>query len=155
MKVGIGYDIHKLVPGRKLVIGGVEIPYEKGLLGHTDADVLVHAVIDALLGASGLGDIGQHFPDNDKKWKDANSFSLLEVIYIGLKKKGYVIKNIDTTIIAQEPKLGPHVETMKTFLCRTLEIKDSQVNIKVKTNEGLDSIGQKNAICAYAVALVE
>lgn len=155
MKVGIGYDIHKLVPGRKLVIGGVEIPYEKGLLGHTDADVLVHAVIDALLGASGLGDIGQHFPDSDKKWKDANSFDLLEVIYISLKKKGYVINNIDSTIVAQEPKLGPHVESMKTFICRTLEIKDSQVNIKIKTNEGMDSVGQKNAICAYAVALVE
>lgn len=154
MRIGIGYDIHKLVPGRKLIIGGVEIPYEKGLLGHTDADVLVHAVIDALLGAAGLGDIGQHFPDSDKKWKDANSFNLLEVIYIALKKKSYTISNIDSTIVAQEPKLGPHVESMKTYLCKTLEIKDSQINIKVKTNEGLDSIGQKNAICAYAVALL-
>lgn len=155
MKVGIGYDIHKLEPKRKLIIGGIDIPYEKGLVGHTDADVLVHAIIDALLGAAGLGDIGQHFPDSDPKWKDADSFNLLEVVYISLKKKGYAISNIDSTIVAQEPRLGSYVNSMKILISKALELKDHQVNIKVKTNEGLDSVGQKVAICAYAVALIE
>ena len=155
MPIGHGYDIHKLIPGRKLILGGVEIPYSKGLLGHTDADVLTHAIIDALLGAAGLGDIGQHFPDNDPKWKDANSLDLLELAYESIKNKGYEIINIDSTIVAEEPKLSPHVNNMKKVLSQAIEIKETQINIKAKTNEGLDSTGQKNAICAWAVALLE
>ena len=155
MLIGHGYDIHKLVPGRKLILGGVEIPYNKGLLGHTDADVLVHAIIDALLGASGLGDIGQYFPDTDPKWKDANSLDLLEVAYTSIKNKGFKIINIDSTVLAEEPKLSPYVKEMKTILSEALEIKDNQINVKAKTNEGQDSTGQKNAICAWAVALIE
>ena len=154
MPIGHGYDIHKLVPGRKLILGGVEIPHTKGLLGHTDADVLIHAIIDALLGAAGLGDIGQHFPDNDPKWKDANSLDLLKEIYLSLKNKGYKIINIDSTIVAEEPKLSPYISKMKKILSGALNISDNQINIKAKTNEGLDSTGQKNAICAWAVALI-
>ncbi|OGI20262.1 MAG: 2-C-methyl-D-erythritol 2,4-cyclodiphosphate synthase [Candidatus Melainabacteria bacterium RIFCSPHIGHO2_02_FULL_34_12] len=154
MRIGHGYDIHKLAEDRKLIIGGVEIPYSKGLLGHTDADVLIHAIIDALLGASGLGDIGQYFPDNDPKWKDAKSLDLLEVVFISLKNKGHIIVNIDSTVIAQEPKLAKYTPQMKDVLSKALAIKDSQINIKAKTNEGLDSVGEKNAICAYAVASI-
>ena len=155
MRTGHGYDIHKLVPGRKLILGGVEIPHSKGLLGHTDADVLTHAIIDALLGAAGLGDIGQHFPDNDPKWKDANSLDLLKEIYLSLKNNGLKIINIDSTIVAEEPKLSPHISTMKKALSKVLELNDNQVSIKAKTNEGLDSTGQKNAICAWAVTLID
>lgn len=155
MRTGHGYDIHKLVSNRKLILGGVEIPHSKGLLGHTDADVLIHAIIDALLGAAGLGDIGQHFPNSDPKWKDAHSLDLLEVIYVSLKKKGYKILNIDSTIVAEEPKIAPYVEPMKKVLAQVLELKESQINIKLKTNEGLDSTGQKNAICAWAVVLID
>ena len=154
MHVGHGYDIHKLVPGRKLILGGIEIPYSQGLLGHTDADVLIHAIIDALLGASGLGDIGQHFPNNDPKWKDANSLDLLEVTYEFLKNKGYEIINIDSTIVAEEPKISPYINNMKKVLSQATEIKENQINIKAKTNEGLDSTGQKNAVCAWSVALI-
>lgn len=155
MPIGHGYDIHKLVPGRKLILGGVELPYSKGLLGHTDADVLTHAIIDALLGAAGLGDIGKHFPDNDPKWKDANSLDLLGTTYLSLKNKGYKIINIDSTIVAEEPKIGPYVNDMKKSLSKVLELSEDQINIKAKTNEGLDSIGQNNAICAWVVALLE
>lgn len=155
MKVGYGYDIHKLTSGRKLIIGGVEIPYSKGLLGHTDADVLTHAIIDALLGAAGLGDIGQHFPDTDLKWKGANSLSLLEAVFLSLKNQGYKLVNIDSTIVIEEPKLANHTEDMKYKLSKVMGVKENQINIKVKTNEGLDSVGQKNAACAHAVALIE
>ncbi|OGI09099.1 MAG: 2-C-methyl-D-erythritol 2,4-cyclodiphosphate synthase [Candidatus Melainabacteria bacterium RIFCSPLOWO2_02_FULL_35_15] len=154
MPIGHGYDIHKLVPGRKLILGGVEIPYSKGLLGHTDADVLIHAVIDALLGAAGLGDIGQHFPDSDPKWKDANSLDLLEITCESIKNKGHEIINIDSTVVAEEPKLAPYISKMKKNFC-SIGLKENQINIKAKTNEGLDSTGQKNAICAWAVALIE
>ena len=155
MRTGHGYDIHKLVPGRKLILGGVEIPHAKGLLGHTDADVLTHAIIDALLGAAGLGDIGQHFPDNDPKWQDANSLDLLKEIYLSLKNKEHKIINIDSTIVAEEPKLAPYISQMKKAISIALEIKEKQINIKAKTNEGLDSTGQKNAICAWAVTLID
>ena len=155
MQVGHGYDIHKLVENRKLIIGGVEIPHTKGLLGHTDADVLVHAIIDALLGAAGLGDIGQHFPDDDPQWSNANSMDLLDVVYIGLKNKGYSIKNIDCTIVAEEPKLAPYTSKMRQNLAKTLEMNDVRINVKVKTNEGQDSTGQKNSICAWAVTSIE
>lgn len=154
MQVGFGYDIHKLKEGRKLILGGVQIPHTKGLLGHTDADVLIHAIIDAMLGASGLGDIGQYFPDTDPKWKDANSMDLLEVVYISLKNKGYSIINIDTTILAEEPKLSTFTGLMKNTLSKAMELKPAQINIKVKTNEGMDSVGQKNAIAAWAVVLI-
>ena len=155
MYIGHGYDIHKLVPGRKLILGDVEIPHSKGLLGHTDADVLTHAIIDALLGAAGLGDIGQHFPDNDPKWKDANSLDLLKEIHFYLKKKGHKIINIDSTIVAEEPKIAPYISEMKKNFCLALELHENQINIKAKTNEGLDSTGQKNAVCAWVVALLE
>lgn len=155
MQIGNGYDIHKLVPNRKLVIGGVEIPHLKGLLGYTDADVLIHAIIDALLGATSQGDIGTYFPDTDPKWKDANSLNLLEAVYIALKHKGHKIINIDSTIIAEEPKLGSYIQNMKNNIFKVLELKNIvQISIKAKTNEGLDSIGLKNAIAAWAVALV-
>ncbi len=155
MSVGHGYDIHKLVPKRKLVLGGIEIPYSKGLLGHSDADVLIHAIIDAILGAAGLGDIGQYFPDNDPKWKDAKSLDLLKIVYSTIKNKGYKIINIDSTIVAQEPKLTPYITLIKKNLYEFLELKENQLNIKAKTNEGLDSVGQKNAICVWAVAQIE
>ena len=155
MRTGYGYDIHKLVSNKKLILGGLEIPHSKGLLGHTDADVLTHAIIDALLGACGLGDIGQHFPDTDPKWKDANSLDLLEAVYLSMKKKGFKLVNIDSTIVAEEPKIGPHTDKIKFNIAKRLGIKEDQINIKCKTNEGLDSVGTKNAICAHAVALVE
>jgi 2-C-methyl-D-erythritol 2,4-cyclodiphosphate synthase len=156
MRTGIGYDLHKLTTGRKLIIGGVEIPHTKGLLGHTDADVLIHAVIDALLGATGQGDIGTQFPDSDQKWKDVNSIKLLEIVYKNnIKGKGFKIINIDSTIIAEEPKLKPYVADMKKNISKILELEDANlIGIKSKTNEGMDSTGQKNAIAAWAVVLV-
>ena len=155
MQIGHGYDIHKLVPNRKLMLGGIEIPHTKGLLGHTDGDVIIHSIMDALLGATGLGDIGQHFPDSDPKWKGARSMDLLDLVYIALKNKGYKIINIDSTVVAEEPKLAEHIPQMRKNLMQALELKDIiQINIKAKTNEGQDSIGQKNAICAWAVAMV-
>ena len=154
IRVGIGYDIHKLAEGKKLILGGVEIPHTKGLKAHTDGDVLTHAIIDAMLGAAALGDIGFYFPDTDPKWKNANSMDLLEIVYLSLKNKGYTVVNIDSTIVAEEPKLSSYTASMKILLAQVLEIKDNQINIKAKTNEGQDSIGQKNAICAWAVSLV-
>jgi len=150
MRTGIGYDIHKLGEGRKLILGGVTIPYSKGLLGHTDADVLIHAIIDSLLGAASLGDIGRHFPDTDPKWKDANSLDLLEVVYISLKNKGYKIENIDSVIVAEEPKLSPYVTKMITNITKVLGINERAINIKSKTNEKMDSMGKKESICAWA-----
>lgn len=155
MQVGHGYDIHKLVPNKKLVLGGVEIPYPKGLLAHTDGDVLAHAIIDALLGATGEGNIGELFPDNDPKWKDANSMNLLEATYLILKNKGLKIINIDCTVVTEEPKLSQYIPQMKEKISKALELKlTTQLNIKPKTNEGLDSIGRKEAICAWAVAFI-
>lgn len=152
MQIGHGYDIHKLIEGRKLILAGVEIPHHKGLLGHSDADVITHAVIDALLGAAALGDIGKHFPDTDIKWKDVNSLELLKNTNVLLKNKGFKVNNIDCTIVAEEPKLLPYIESMKKNICNVLEI--DKVNIKAKTNEGLDSTGQKNAISAFAVVTI-
>lgn len=155
MQVGHGYDIHKLVPNKKLVLGGVEIPYPKGLLAHTDGDVLAHAIIDALLGATGEGNIGELFPDNNPKWKDANSMNLLEATYLILKNKGLKIINIDCTVVAEEPKLTNYISQMKEKISKALELKlTTQLNIKPKTNEGLDSVGRKEAICAWAVAFI-
>ena len=141
MRIGIGYDVHKLVEGRDLIIGGVKISYEKGLLGHSDADVLLHAISDALLGAAALGDIGKHFPDTDPKYKGADSLKLLEEVGRLLDNECYVIENIDATIIAQAPKMRPHIDTMRQNIAEALSIDVSQVNVKATTEEGLGFTG--------------
>lgn len=153
-RIGQGYDIHQLVENRKLILGGIEIPFEKGLLGHSDADVLVHAIIDAILGAAGLGDIGRLFPDTDQKYKNADSLKLLEAAWKKTKGKGYGIGNIDATVIAQKPRLAPHVIEMQNKLARVLEIDVDRINIKAKSNENLDSVGEERAISAQAVVLL-
>lgn len=153
-RIGIGYDIHRLVKGRKLVIGGVVIPYSKGLLGHSDADVLAHAICDALLGACACGDIGEHFPDTDPKYKGIYSIELLKNIATILKKRRYSINNIDTVVILQEPKLAAFKDKIRKTVASALKIKESCFSMKAKTNEGLGEIGNKKAIAAYAVALV-
>jgi len=154
-RIGLGYDIHKLAENRKLIIGGVEIPYEKGLLGHSDADVLVHAIIDALLGALALDDIGTLFPDTDPKYKDADSLLLLENVCKLVEEEGYWISNIDSNIIAQAPKMMPHIAKMKERLSAILNLDSNDISIKAKTKEGLDSVGEKNAIEAQAVVMLE
>ena len=154
-KIGLGYDIHKLVEDRDLIIGGVKIPYEKGLLGHSDADVLIHAIIDALLGAANLADIGTLFPDTDPKYKDANSIMLLKNVIELVKEKGYKINNIDSNIIAQAPKRMPHIPEMKTTLAKAMDIDIESISIKAKTKEKLDSVGEKLAIETNAVVLLE
>ena len=154
-RIGLGYDIHKLTTGRDLIIGGVKITHEKGLLGHSDADVLIHAIIDAMLGALALSDIGTLFPDTDKKYKDANSTILLKKVYEKITEKGWQIVNIDSNIIAQEPKMMPYIPKMKEVLCRILEIEPDELSIKAKTNENMDAVGQKLAIEAHAVVLLK
>lgn len=154
-KIGLGYDIHRLVEDRDLIIGGVKIPYEKGLLGHSDADVLIHAIIDALLGAANLADIGTLFPDTDPKYKDANSIKLLKHVIELVKEKGYKINNIDSNIIAQAPKMMPHIPEMKTTLAKAMDIDIESISIKAKTKEKLDSVGEKLAIETNAVVLLE
>ena len=151
MRIGQGYDVHKLVEGRKLILGGVGIPYEKGLLGHSDADVLVHAVMDALLGAAALGDIGQHFPDTDPRYEGISSIELLKKVGELLEEKGYVVENIDATIIAQKPKMAPHIPTMRENIAEALGIKISQLNIKATTEEGLGFTGQGEGISSQAI----
>ena len=155
MRVGMGYDVHRLVEDRKLIIGGVEIPYEKGLLGHSDADVLLHAIMDALLGAAALGDIGKHFPDNDDRYKGISSLELLRQVGKLLDEKNYVIENIDATIIAQAPKMRPHIDTMRENIAKALLIDVGQVNVKATTEEGLGFTGSGEGIAAHAAALVE
>ena len=154
-KIGIGYDIHKFSENRKLIIGGVDIPYNKGLYGHSDADVLIHAIIDALLGASGLPDIGTLFPDTDEKYKDADSTVLLKNVFMRIKELGYIINNIDSNIIAQAPKMAPHIPKMKEVISACLELSPNDISIKAKTKEQLDSVGEKLGIEAQAVVLVE
>jgi 2-C-methyl-D-erythritol 4-phosphate cytidylyltransferase / 2-C-methyl-D-erythritol 2,4-cyclodiphosphate synthase len=154
LRIGNGYDLHRLVAGRPLILGGVTIPFEKGLQGHSDADAVCHAVTDALLGAIGAGDIGRHFPDTDPQWKDANSIVLLARAGEIVADAGYAIGNVDVVVIAQRPKLAPHVETMRVNLARALGIDASQVSVKGKTNEGVDSMGAGEAIAVHAVALV-
>ena len=154
MRIGHGYDVHRLTEGRKLILGGVDIPYKKGLLGHSDADVLVHAVMDALLGAAALGDIGKHFPDNDPAYKGADSLMLLGRVGEILSEEGYVIENIDSTIIAQKPKMAPHIEQMRRNIADTLELDISRVNVKATTEEGLGFTGTGEGISAQAVALI-
>lgn len=153
-RVGIGYDIHRLVEGRELIIGGVKITHEKGLLGHSDADVLVHAVIDALLGALALDDIGTLFPDTDSRYKDADSVMLLKSVYEIVKKHGYKINNIDSNIIAQSPKMMPYIPKMKEILSKVLEINYEDISIKAKTKENLDSVGENKAIAAHAIIML-
>jgi 2-C-methyl-D-erythritol 2,4-cyclodiphosphate synthase len=154
MKVGIGYDVHRLVEGRTLILGGVEIPFPKGLLGHSDADVLLHAIGDAILGALGLGDIGRHFPDTDPQFKDISSMKLLEQIQSKAEAQGFCCRNIDATIVAQEPKLFPYVDTMAENISRCLKTETGAVNIKAKTTEGLGFEGRGEGISAYAVVLL-
>ena len=155
MRVGLGYDVHKLVEGRDLIIGGVQIPYEKGLLGHSDADVLLHAIMDALLGAAALGDIGKHFPDTDSKYKGISSIKLLEYVREMIDDELYVVGNIDATIIAQRPKMAPYIEQMKKNVADALAIEVSQVNIKATTEEGLGFTGSGEGISAQAIASLE
>ena len=155
MRIGMGYDVHRLVEGRKLILCGVEIPYEKGLLGHSDADVALHAIKDALLGAAALGDIGLHFPDTDPKYKGASSIKLLEHVGRLLEENGYVIENIDATIIAQRPKLLPYMEEMKKNVAGVLELTMDRVNIKATTEEGLGFTGSGEGISAQAVCLLQ
>lgn len=152
MRVGIGYDVHKLVEGRKLIIGGVDIPHEKGLLGHSDADVLLHAIKDSILGAAALGDIGKHFPDTDEKYKGANSLDLLREVRVLINDKGYVVNNIDATIIAQKPKMAPHIEVMRKNVALALDIEIDRVNIKATTTEGLGFVGTGEGIAANSIA---
>lgn len=154
MRIGTGYDVHRLVEGRKLVLGGVEIPFEKGLLGYSDADVLLHAVMDALLGASALGDIGKHFPDTDPAYKGISSVSLLEKVGELLAENGYLVENIDATIIAQAPKLRPYIDTMRDNIAQALGIENGQVNVKATTEEGLGFTGTGEGISSQAVCLL-
>lgn len=154
MRIGIGYDVHRLTENRKLIIGGVDIPYEKGLLGHSDADVLLHAIMDAMLGAAALGDIGQHFPDTDLKWKGADSLKLLEAVGRMIKEAGYTVGNIDAVIIAQKPKMAPHILMMRENTARALGIEVSQVNIKATTEEKLGFTGEGLGISSQAVCLL-
>lgn len=154
MRIGQGYDVHRLVEGRKLIIGGVDIPYEKGLLGHSDADVLLHAVMDALLGAAALGDIGQHFPDSDERYKGISSIALLKEVGKILQENGYMIENIDSTVIAQRPKLLPYRPQMAENIAAALGIEKEQVSVKATTEEGLGFTGTGEGISAQAIALL-
>ena len=154
MRIGLGYDVHKLVDGRKLIIGGVDIPHEKGLLGHSDADVLVHAVMDSILGALALGDIGKHFPDTDEKYKGADSIKLLEFVHNLIDEKGYAIANIDCTIIAQSPKMAPHIISMRENIAKALNTSIDNINVKATTEEGLGFTGAKEGIAAQSICLL-
>ncbi|MCY7317900.1 MAG: 2-C-methyl-D-erythritol 2,4-cyclodiphosphate synthase [Ramlibacter sp.] len=154
IRIGEGWDVHALVPGRKLILGGVEIPFERGLLGHSDADVLLHAITDALLGAAGLGDIGKHFPDTDLRFQGADSMLLLIEAARRVREQGWQIGNIDSTVIAQSPKLAPHIENMRAAIAQALGLAAQQVNVKAKTAEQLGPVGEGGAIEARAVVLL-
>jgi len=154
-RIGNGYDVHRLIKGRKLILGGVDIPHGLGLDGHSDADVLCHALCDSLLGASGAGDLGKYFPDTDNKWKGVSSLVLLEKSGELVAEHGFQISNIDTTIVAQQPKIGPHIESMTTNISETLKIDPTQINIKATTTERLGFTGREEGIAAYAVALLK
>ena len=154
MRVGMGYDVHKLTEGRKLILGGVDIPWEKGLLGHSDADVLIHAVMDALLGAAALGDIGKHFPDTDPAYKGISSIKLLVHVEELLRKQGYAVGNIDATVIAQKPKMAPHIPQMRKNMANALGIPESKINIKATTEEGLGFTGRGEGIASQAICLL-
>lgn len=154
-RIGYGYDVHPLGPGRKLILGGIDIPHSKGLLGHSDSDVLVHAVCDALLGAMGEGDLGSHYPSSDQRYKDISSLTLLKDVASKLKGKGYRVGNVDTVIVAQAPRLGAHLAAMGKQLAETLGVDPSQINVKVKSGEGLDAVGKEEGMIAHAVCLIE
>lgn len=153
-RVGHGYDVHKLVEDRKLIIGGVEIPHSKGLLGHSDADVLAHAICDALLGAAALGDIGKHFPDNDDRYKDIDSLVLLEKVCELIRNKGYEISNVDSTILAQAPKLRPYIDEMRSKLAKAMKLDIDELSVKATTEERLGFTGREEGIAAHAVVLL-
>lgn len=155
MRIGMGYDVHKLVPNRDLILGGVKIPHELGLLGHSDADVLLHSIMDALLGAAALGDIGKHFPDTDLAYKGADSVKLLEHVGRLIREAGYSIENIDATIIAQRPKMRPHIDTMRRNIKEALGIELDQINVKATTEEGLGFTGSEEGISAQAICLLQ
>ena len=155
VRIGHGYDVHRLVEGRRLILGGVDIPWERGLLGHSDADVLTHAVMDALLGAAGLGDIGRHFPDTDPAYAGADSLKLLAYVVALLRERGFTVGNVDATVLAQRPKLAPHIPQMRDNLARTMEVGPEQVNVKATTEEGLGFTGSGEGMAAHAVALIE
>ena len=155
MRIGIGYDVHQLCEGRKLILGGVEIPFERGLLGHSDADVLIHAIMDAMIGAMGLGDIGKHFPDTDPASKGISSVALLEHVTGLMKQQGYKIGNVDAVVIAQRPKIGPHFPAMKTILAKAMECEEEQLNLKATTEEKLGFTGREEGMAAQAVCLLE
>jgi 2-C-methyl-D-erythritol 2,4-cyclodiphosphate synthase len=151
-RCGIGYDLHRLVEGRKLIIGGIQVPFEKGPAGHSDGDVVAHAVCDALLGAAGLGDIGKHFPDTDPKWKGANSLLFLEYARKLLDENKFAIEHIDVVVILERPKLGPHFPKMREALAESLKVTAEKVHLKAKTNEGVDAVGRGEAIACHVVA---
>ena len=155
VRIGHGYDVHRLVEGRRLILGGVDVPWERGLLGHSDADVLAHAVMDALLGAAGLGDIGRHFPDTDPAYAGADSLKLLAYVVALLRERGFTVGNVDATVLAQRPKLAPHIPQMRDNLARTMEVGPEQVNVKATTEEGLGFTGSGEGMAAHAVALIE
>lgn len=155
MRIGFGYDVHRLIKGRKLMLGGVRVPFEKGLLGHSDADVLLHAIIDALIGATALGDIGTHFPPDDPSYRGISSVELLKKTARLLKKNGFRAVNVDSTVVCESPKLSRHIPKMTKVIARTLGVKVSSVNVKAKTEEGLGFTGIGAGISAYAVALIE
>ena len=153
-RIGIGYDIHRLVEGRRLILGGVEIPFEKGLRGHSDADVLSHAICDALLGAAAAGDMGTHFPDSDPRFKDVSSLELLASALSQIAALGYAVQNVDAVVLAERPRLGPYVKTIREKLAGILAVEPDQVSVKAKTSEGLDSVGRVEAMAAHAVVLL-
>ena len=155
VRIGHGYDVHRLVEGRRLILGGVDVPWERGLLGHSDADVLTHAVMDALLGAAGLGDIGQHFPDTDPAYAGADSLRLLAHVTALLRERGFTVGNVDATVLAQRPKLAPHISAMRDNLARAMGIAPDRVNVKATTEEGLGFTGSGEGMAAHAVALIE
>jgi 2-C-methyl-D-erythritol 2,4-cyclodiphosphate synthase len=154
-RVGTGFDLHRLAPGRPLVLGGVPIPHAEGLLGHSDADALLHALADALLGAAGLGDLGQHFPDTDPRYAGADSRGLLRETVRLVKQAGWAVVNVDSTVIAERPRLAPHIPAMRAQIARLLEIPEGAVSVKAKTHEGVDGIGRGEAIAAHAVVLLQ
>ncbi|MBL8039451.1 MAG: 2-C-methyl-D-erythritol 2,4-cyclodiphosphate synthase [Nitrospira sp.] len=154
-RIGYGYDVHPLGPDRKLILGGIEIPHTKGLLGHSDSDVLVHAVCDALLGAMGEGDLGRHYPSSDPKYKGISSLKLLEDVMTKLQAKGYQVGNIDTVVVAQAPRLGPHLSAMQKKIAETAGLDPDLVNVKVKSGEGLDAVGHEEGMTAHAICLIE
>ena len=155
MRIGHGYDVHRLVEGRRLILGGVEIPYEKGLLGHSDADVLLHALMDALLGAAALGDIGKHFPDSDPRYEGADSVALTRAVAAMIREHGYRVGNLDCTILAQRPKLAPYIPQMRQTIAETLDVALDRVSVKATTEEGLGFTGEGLGIAVHAVALLE